>query len=244
MRRYVHESLSLFRALDGPRRIAHVLSYLARVALLQGDIAEAYASCKESLALFQQVDDPEGIVFCLQGWGVVVAQQNNYDWAARLWGTAETLCERGDHRRVSFLLPIERTKVERIGYEQMISGVRTKLGERAFAAAWAEGQTMTPEQALAAQEHSMYFDQSFEKTGTKAKRNTQKNSASDSLQGCTKREGEVLRLVAQGLTDAQMAEALVISPRTVHTHLRAIYSKLGISSRHAAMHYALAHHLV
>lgn len=62
--------------------------------------------------------------------------------------------------------------------------------------------------------------------------------------GLTVREVEVLRLVAQGLTDAQVAEQLVISPRTVSTHLTSIYAKLQVSSRSAATVYALAHAMV
>ena len=61
--------------------------------------------------------------------------------------------------------------------------------------------------------------------------------------GLTEREVEVLRAVAQGLTDTQVAERLVISPRTVHSHLNSIYSKLGISSRSAATRYAIEHAL-
>jgi DNA-binding NarL/FixJ family response regulator len=57
--------------------------------------------------------------------------------------------------------------------------------------------------------------------------------------GLTPREIEVLRLVAQGLTDVQVAEQLVISPRTVHSHLTSIYNKLGINSRTAAVRYAV-----
>jgi DNA-binding CsgD family transcriptional regulator len=45
----------------------------------------------------------------------------------------------------------------------------------------------------------------------------------------TAREVEVLRLVAQGLTDVQVAEQLIISPRTVNFHLCSIYSKIGVS---------------
>lgn len=60
----------------------------------------------------------------------------------------------------------------------------------------------------------------------------------------TAREVEVLRLVVQGLTDAQVAEQLVISPRTVNWHLTAIYSKLQVTSCSAATRYALEHHLV
>jgi len=59
----------------------------------------------------------------------------------------------------------------------------------------------------------------------------------------TEREIEVLRSVAHGLTDIQVAEQLMISPRTVHSHLNSIYSKLGITSRSAATRYAIEHSL-
>jgi DNA-binding NarL/FixJ family response regulator len=62
--------------------------------------------------------------------------------------------------------------------------------------------------------------------------------------GLTAREVEVLRLVSHGLTDAQVAEELVLSRRTVSTHLSSIYSKLGISSRSAATRFALENGLV
>jgi DNA-binding NarL/FixJ family response regulator len=62
--------------------------------------------------------------------------------------------------------------------------------------------------------------------------------------GLTTREIQVLRLVASGLTDAQVAEQLVISPRTVNTHLTSIYNKLGVSSRLAATRYALEQRVV
>jgi len=55
----------------------------------------------------------------------------------------------------------------------------------------------------------------------------------------TEREVEVLRLLAQGLTDPQIAERLMISPRTVHAHLRAIYRKLDVSRRSAATRLAV-----
>ena len=58
------------------------------------------------------------------------------------------------------------------------------------------------------------------------------------------REVEVLRLVAQGLTNAHIANHLVISPRTVNTHLTSIYSKIQVSSRSAATRYAMEHQLV
>ncbi|MGN6565244.1 MAG: response regulator transcription factor, partial [Thermomicrobiales bacterium] len=61
--------------------------------------------------------------------------------------------------------------------------------------------------------------------------------------GLSAREVEVLRLVAQGLSDAQVAERLYLSPRTVGTHLRAVYNKLGVDNRTAAAHWAAEHGL-
>lgn len=62
--------------------------------------------------------------------------------------------------------------------------------------------------------------------------------------GLTEREVEVLRLVAEGLTDAQVAERLVVSTRTASSHLYSIYSKLGVGSRTAAARFALDHGLL
>jgi DNA-binding NarL/FixJ family response regulator len=54
----------------------------------------------------------------------------------------------------------------------------------------------------------------------------------------------VLRLLAGGWTDAQIAEQLVISLRTVNRHTTSLYSKLGVSSRAAATRCALEHHVL
>jgi DNA-binding CsgD family transcriptional regulator len=61
--------------------------------------------------------------------------------------------------------------------------------------------------------------------------------------GLTPRELEVIRLVAQGLTDADVADRLFISPRTVSQHLRSIYGKLDVSSRAGATRFAIEHGL-
>jgi DNA-binding CsgD family transcriptional regulator len=62
--------------------------------------------------------------------------------------------------------------------------------------------------------------------------------------GLTAREVEVLRLVAEGLTDSAVAERLFISPRTVSQHLRSIYGKLDVSSRTSATRLAIEHGLI
>ena len=62
--------------------------------------------------------------------------------------------------------------------------------------------------------------------------------AGDSLSDLTSRELEVLRLVAQGMSDAEIAERLVVSPHTVHRHVANVRSKLRLPSRAAAVAYA------
>jgi class 3 adenylate cyclase/DNA-binding CsgD family transcriptional regulator len=62
--------------------------------------------------------------------------------------------------------------------------------------------------------------------------------------GLTAREVDVLRLVAVGLSDAQVAAQLVVSVRTVNAHLRSIYRKTGVHSRAAAGRFAEEHGLL
>ena len=62
--------------------------------------------------------------------------------------------------------------------------------------------------------------------------------------GLTEREIEVLRLVAQGLTNVQIAANLVVSPLTVNAHLRSIFNKLDVTRRAAAARFAVEHGLV
>lgn len=61
--------------------------------------------------------------------------------------------------------------------------------------------------------------------------------------GLSAREVEVLRLVAAGLTNAQVAERLFLSPRTINAHLTTVYTKLNVPSRAAAICFALDHGL-
>jgi DNA-binding NarL/FixJ family response regulator len=67
--------------------------------------------------------------------------------------------------------------------------------------------------------------------------------ARGNLDRLTDREVGVLRIVAEGLTNAQVANRLHLSEHTVAAHLRSIFGKIGVSSRSAATRYALEHGL-
>jgi DNA-binding NarL/FixJ family response regulator len=114
------------------------------------------------------------------------------------------------------------------------TGVRAQLGAEALATLGSEGRSMTPEPALAPLQRAQMPPQ-----GLAAK----PSAPSTYPAGLTEREVEVLRLVAQGLTNAQIAEALIISPHTVHAHVSSLHHKLGLSSRSGLTRYAFEHHL-
>ncbi len=235
------ESLALFRALRQRQYIAHPLYFLGKVAAQQGDLPAALTHYRESLALFQELDDHRSSAACLEEWGGVVAQQGAAIWAAQLWGAAEGLREASDLSNSFSLFTIPDARADE---ERMRTVVRAKLGEQAFAQALAEGRAMTPEQALAAQGHAVPPNHPLAKSLMSAPGDQQQTPSPSPPNDLSEREMEVLRLVAQGLSDAQVAEILVISPRTVNAHLRSIYSKLEITSRHAATLFALKHHLI
>lgn len=68
--------------------------------------------------------------------------------------------------------------------------------------------------------------------------------AEGDLSALTPREVEVLRLLARGLTNAQMAEELMVSRHTIDVHIRSIYGKINVHSRSAATRIAIAEGLV
>jgi DNA-binding CsgD family transcriptional regulator len=230
-RSLLEEALALVRDLGEQRNIAYVLSHLADVAVEQGDDAAARSLYQESLSLFRKLDDKRGVASSLQRWAGMAARRGEAMTAARLWGVAGALGE-----AIGPLSPL-LLHIAHPDDDQLVRVVRAQLGEQAFTNAWAEGQLMSLAQALQEQ-----FSLSSLPPSTRASLATKMHLSNPA--GLTPREVEVLRLVAKGMTDAQAAKALVISPRTINTHLTSIYSKIGVSSRSEATRYALEQHLV
>ncbi|HET8850922.1 MAG TPA: protein kinase [Ktedonobacteraceae bacterium] len=142
-RMLLEENLRFAREHGDRHATADALAVLGRIAIARGDLQGARALYEESLAVAGEIGDTLIIAPSLEGLAEVVANQGEFVWAARLWGAAEGL-------RATIGLPI--SPVERVPYEQAVAAARAQLGEKAFAAAWAEGRAMTPEQALAANE--------------------------------------------------------------------------------------------
>jgi len=260
---FLSECLSLCHELGDKGRLATALALSGRLALVQGDSSRARSLAAESLVLFRESGDYQGageslsilgmaeaflgnytvahalyeewlslvrsdgrsIALSLEGLADAVVAQGHLAWAARLWSAAETM--RG---RIDVSIQPGMSTV----YSRKVTATRAQLGEQAFATAWAEGRTMSLDQVLVLPEPQIMPTTS--PTPTKV--------PITSPDGLTAREMDVLRLLVQGLTSAQMAEQLVIGLVTVNSHVRSIYSKLGVTSRAAATRYALEHHLL
>jgi DNA-binding NarL/FixJ family response regulator len=71
-----------------------------------------------------------------------------------------------------------------------------------------------------------------------------KTSSPTFSSGLTAREVEVLRLLAQGMTNPQIAKRLILSSHTIHAHVRSSYTKLEVNSRSGVTRYAIEQHLL
>jgi DNA-binding NarL/FixJ family response regulator len=108
-------------------------------------------------------------------------------------------------------------------FGELADGVRRHLGDQAWLGAYEAGRKLNPEGAMRLGDDAVSaLDEEL-----------QRRSA-----GLTAREIDVLHLVADGLSNAEIADRLVLSERTVHAHLRSIFDKLGVNSRTAAAHAA------
>ncbi len=204
--------------------IAESLSQLARVIAVQGDYLNARVLYEESLAIARTINLKELIASCLEGLAEAVVIQGNVVWAAQLWGAAEVLRE-----AVSIPIPL----VDRADYEQAISIARFQSGEKVFTTAWNQGRTMALEHVLAAQGQVVVSPSATTAT----------IPSLSFPAGLTAREIEVLRLVARGLTNAEIAGELGLSGKTIAHHLTHIFNKTTSDNRAAAVAFAIRHGL-
>lgn len=225
-RSLLEEGLGLTREIEDVWASVEICCALAKVVLMQADLPAASAYCEESLKGARQIGSKDLLASALERFAEIVVSQGQAVWATRIWGFAETL-------RSAIGAPI--TPLERSLYDRKVSEARVMLGVRGFTAAWATGQSMPLDQALIPPDAVTLMPQDI----PQAPVSTPMYPAE-----LTKREVEVLRLVAQGLTNPQIAEQLVISRHTANAHVSSILSKLGMTSRNAIMRFAYEHHLL
>ena len=215
------QGLRLCRETGDKHGTSIALCTLAGVAQAERNYERARDLFEEGLAVSVKLGNEADVVHCLEGLASVAAAGGSTVRGARLWGAAEALLEK---------IEAAYTYVpDRALYQRQVTA-RSLIDEAAWETAWGEGRTMATEQAIeCALNHSATPETAALET----------NPA-----GLSAREAEVLRLVAGGLTNVEVAEKLFLSSRTVDWHLSSIYRKLGLHSRTEATRFAAEHDLL
>jgi len=216
---HLQAAFEILKGLGDLRGLIRVAAGLGRFALDKHDLTVARMHWHEGLLLVQEVGDQWAMAHFLDGFASLTTLEHQPDIAARLFGAADGLRE-----RIGAGLP----PAFQAWRDRELPLARSALGSMAFEAAFAYGHHLTLDQALALLD-------------TPA-RDTPGDTTSVPVL-LTARELEVLHLLATGLSNAQIAEQLVVSPTTINAHLRNIYAKLGVRSRTAAAHLAVEYGL-
>jgi ATP/maltotriose-dependent transcriptional regulator MalT len=235
------EALDLSRSLGRVQTAGRALVELGRIGVARGELGAAQAHLEEALSL-RRAHEPLFIAETLEVLAEVAAQQRGPEAAARLYGAAA-----GCRQAIGLPVP----PLDLPDYEAGTRAVRAALTGAAFDAAWQEGETLGWE-AVAA-------DTPWRAATTTATRPASRMSdapragtvshtsptppAIPAPTRLSAREVEVLRLLAAGHSNREIAALLVVSERTVDNHVANIYSKLGVRRRSAAVAYALQYGL-
>jgi predicted ATPase/DNA-binding NarL/FixJ family response regulator/transcriptional regulator with XRE-family HTH domain len=221
---YLKECERMWRRLGRKVVVIVTLHEQGSVALGQGDIAGAARYFTESLTMDQDLANSRSIVPSLVGLAALACVMQEYVPAVRLLGSVAALVLTS-HQVMELM--------EQQIYDRSLTEARTRLGETTLDSAWAAGQALPLNEAIA----------EGLSVAALARSRVPDNSLSSYPAGLTPREVEVLRLVAQGLTNAQIAITLSISAGTVNVHMTSLYRKLNTSSRAVATRFAVEHGL-
>jgi predicted ATPase/DNA-binding CsgD family transcriptional regulator len=253
---YFEQALKYASEVDDKPFIVYLLNGMGEIARLEGNFEQAARLFEQIDSMLTEMSNKESVIVTQLNLAFMYARLGNHDRSKQLLmknllpslsseqhsgpmcllgligiAAAEGKAQLGakilgalDPYKADFLF----YKTDRNDYEHFVASVKAQLSEKQFNQLYEEGKGLSLEDAA----------QLIQSQGIK-----EKSRSDERLNQLTKREIEILRLVAQGLMDAQVAERLVLSPRTVNAHLTSIYNKLGVNSRSAATRYAIEHGL-
>jgi predicted ATPase/DNA-binding CsgD family transcriptional regulator len=222
-KRLAERGLAISREIGERQATTSALYTLAILAQTEGEDERARNLFEEGLMLSAELGNEADVAHCLEGLASIYGAEGKIVRAARLWGVEEALLEKLEDAVYTYV-------PDRTLHRSQVATARSQLDKGTWTAAWAEGRAMSLEQAV---EYALEQEQAAEPAVPQPY-----------LAGLSTREAEVLRLVATGMTNAEVAEKLFLSSRTVDWHLGSIYRKLGLHSRAEATRVAAQHGLL
>jgi predicted ATPase/DNA-binding CsgD family transcriptional regulator len=208
--------------------------YTGVAEFMLGSLEDSAATLRTALAMKYELGDSVGMAYCLETLGWVAAAWERHDRTAWLLGAADALWDRVG-RRLSGDAALEQFR------QQAAKSANDGLGTARYAALYNRGarDTLSHVIALAAGDE----DAAVTPSGTGPRKRAGHTAtpvppdgqgspgAHAALSQLTSRQRQIAWLVAEGLSNREIAERLVISKRTVDTHIDHIFGRLGVSSR-------------
>jgi predicted ATPase/DNA-binding CsgD family transcriptional regulator len=220
---YYRESLRVFTALGSQLGILQALSNIGHMAYMRGDLPSARATFVEALALAHETDARKPAAEVLTGMSSVIMAEvvstgnepnissqslRGVTQATHILGTTSAIVERSGRQ----MEPIDQEE-----FDRNVASARAIMGEKMFTAAWEKGRAMTLAQAL--------------ELVKRGQRRARGRAGPPATGGLTTREVEVAALVAGGMSNEAIAQALVLSERTIEMHVSHALHKLGLTTR-------------
>ena len=219
---YYEASLSRLQEVNAERDLASVLHNLGHACLHCGDLERAHSLFNQSITMHQEQQNEPGTAECLIGFAAVAISSGRPAAGARLLAAASAI---GGE---SLIAPWPATRME---YNHYLAQAEDQLSSQAFLNERRLGRALSLDDAVA----------QAQEVGRRVITARKRTSQLDQL---TPREREVATLIAQAKTNGEIAEALVVSKRTVESHIANIRSKFGFTERTQIVRWAIKTGLV
>jgi predicted ATPase/DNA-binding CsgD family transcriptional regulator len=217
---FLQRSLDINKESQSVYLTSHTLVLYAKANILLGKPEPAIRSILEAIVSSEKVTDVDLKVDLLYVSVYILSFINLYQEAAQLVGVIQK--SRAETHMVD-------NPYDRQSFEMVVQKIEVSLSKGEFESLKLMGSKLSLDSALAIASENLEISQSSE-------------NKKSSLQ-LTTREQEVLTLLAQGLTNEQISNELVVVLKTVEKHAAGIFRKLGVKNRTEAAAWALANEI-
>lgn len=212
----LEDALVFFQDVTERHGLAFALAKLALLRKNQGELTQGYNLAHQGLEFARSLQDGHIIAYCADDVAQLLGEQGPPDQLACLLSGVDTLRE---------ILSLLRAPQERIAQQKLVTTLQKQLGEIKFAAAWAAGRELSADQVAEAGLDLLAQAIAPQPLAAHAA------SVPSAANPLSEREREVLQLVAEGLSNQQIADRLFITERTARFHVTSIFNKLGADNR-------------